>query len=139
MATEARLSIPMRRIAGIVAIFSVFLAGSALLGHHSLSAVFDTTTKVTLTGTLTKIDWRNPHIELSLDAMGDGGRIEAWVLQGAPPFFFRDRSISKSRFENALGQTVTVEAHRARNGTRLGALLKVTFPDGSSVIVVPNA
>ena len=101
--------------------------------------MFDTSKTVMLTGTLTKVDWRNPHIELSLDVADHTGRVEVWVLQGAPPFFFRERDIDRSRFENAVGQPVTVEVYGARNGMPLGALRKLIFADGTSVAIVPDA
>ena len=85
------------------------------------------------------MDWRNPHIELSLDAKGDRGQMEAWVIEGGPPRFFQAKNASKSQFAEAIGQTVTIEALRAKDGSLLGSLLKITFPDGKSVTSAPGA
>ena len=118
---------------------AVFLSAGSLWAHHSAPAVFDVSQKFTLTGTVTKLDWRNPHIGLSLDAKSDRGQVEAWLIEAGPPVFFRQRNVGKSDFEKAIGQTVTVEVYRARDGTLWASLLKITFPDGKSVKNDPGA
>ena len=114
-------------------IAAVLLAAGSLWAHHSFSAVFDLSKKITLTGTLTKLDWRNPHIEVFVEAKGDRGQAEAWVIEALPPSFFRTRNISKSDFEKAIGQPVTVEAVRARDGSLYGLMQQITFSGGKSV------
>ena len=130
----------MRRI---VILGLVLLAGSAwphrtAWAHHNMSANFDISNRVTLTGTLTKLDWRNPHIELFVDVKGDKDHTEAWSVEGPAPVFFRDRDISRSDIEAALGKPVTVEASRARDGTRWGLLRTLTLPDGKLVSACPQ-
>ena len=115
------------------ALAALAVAAGSLWAHHSFSAVFDLSKKFTLTGTLTKIDWRNPHIELSVDAKGDGGKLETWVIESMPPNFFRGRNAAKSDFEKAIGQTVTVEAVPAKDGSLYGNMQKITFADGKTV------
>ena len=126
------------RLAGSV-VLSVLLTGSVLLAHHSYAVVFDPTKQVTLSGTLTKVDWRNPHIELALDARNDRGEIEAWVIEGAAPSIFLGQNTDKVVFQNAIGKTVTLTALRARDGSAKGSLLKLTLPDGTSVISTPGS
>jgi uncharacterized protein DUF6152 len=111
----------------------------SLTAHHAYTVAFDVSKKVTLTGTLTKVDWRNPHIEISLDARGDRGQVEAWVIEGGPIGFFSRNKVSRSDFEKGLGQTVTLEVYRARDGKLLGSLLKITFADGKSLTSDPMA
>jgi len=121
------------RIAGAVTALAILLTAGSLWAHHDFSTVFDLSKKFTVTGALTKIDWRNPHIEVFLDAKGDRGQVEAWVIETRSPSFFRSRNIAKSDFEKAVGQTVTVEAVRARDGSLSGLMQQITFPDGKSV------
>jgi hypothetical protein len=109
---------------------AVFVAAESLWAHHSFLAVFDGSKTLALTGTITKLDWRNPHIELWLDVKDDRGQPESWVIEGGPPNFFARQHIGKSDFEHAFGQPVTVEIYRARDGTLMGYLRKLTFPDG---------
>ena len=116
-----------------VTALAVVLSVGSLSAHHSFTAIFDVSKQFTLVGTLTKVDWRNPHIQISLEAKGDGGKVEAWVIEGMSPIAFRGRSVGKSDFEKASGQTVTVEAVRAKDGSLYGMMYQITFPDGKSV------
>jgi hypothetical protein len=123
------------RIGAFLAL-SVLLAG-AVWAHHNMSALFDFNNRVTMTGTLTKFDWRNPHIQLIVEVNKDG-QMETWTLEGPPPIFFKERDVSKSDFENAFGKTVTAEASRARDGSRAGLLRTMTLPGGKLVSACPQ-
>ena len=124
------------RTAVCLALAAMLLAGSAW-AHHNMSALFDFNDRVNLSGTLTKVDWRNPHIELIVDTKS-GEQVQTWSLEGPPPSFFRARDINKSDFEGALGKTVTAEASRARDGSRAGLLRVMTLPDGKIVSACPH-
>ena len=119
---------------GVLAV--LLLAGSAW-AHHNMSAIFDFNNRVTITGTLAKVDWRNPHIELIVDAK-DGQGVQTWRLEGPAPGFFRDRDVSKADFEGALGKPVTFEASRARDGSRWGLLRTMTLASGKLVSSCPQ-
>src|SRR5437867_9863709 len=106
---------------GIFAALTAILLVSSAWAHHNMTAVFDFNDRVMLSGTLSKIDWRNPHIELIVDTK-TGDQVQTWSLEGPAPSFFRARDINKSDFENALGKPVTAEASRARDGSRWGLL-----------------
>ena len=124
------------RISASFALALMLLAGSAW-AHHNMSALFDFNNRVSLTGALTRFDWRNPHIELILDAK-DGNQVVTWSIEGPAPGFFRERDISKSDFEGALGKTVTAEASRARDGSHSGLLRIITLPGGKVVSACPQ-
>ncbi len=124
------------RIGIFVALAAVLQVGS-VWSHHNMSALFDFNDRVTLSGTLTKVDWRNPHIELGVD-MKSGDQVQSWSLEGPPPSFFRARDINRSDVEAALGKTVTAEASRARDGSRWGLLRIMTLPDGKVVSACPQ-
>lgn len=105
--------------------------------HHNMSALYDFNNRVTITGTLAKFDWRNPHIQLIVE-VANNGPVETWTLEGPPPVFFKERDISKSDFENAFGKTVTAEASRARDGSKAGLLRTMTLPNGKLVSACPQ-
>ena len=126
----------MSKRAIVFAVLAAALTGSAW-AHHNMSAIYDFNDRVTLTGTLSKIDWRNPHIELIVDTKS-GEQVQTWSLEGPPPSFFRARDINKSDIESALGKAVTAEASRARDGSRAGLLRVVTLPDGKVVSACPQ-
>src|SRR6266581_9255284 len=117
------------RTGAFIALAAILMAGSAS-AHHNMSALYDFSDRVTLSGTLSKIDWRNPHIELIVDTKNGGNEVQTWSLEGPSPSFFRARDINKSDIETALNKAVTAEASRARDGSRAGLLRVMTLPDG---------
>jgi hypothetical protein len=123
------------RTAALVLLAAV-MAGSAW-AHHNMSALFDFNDRVTLSGTLTKMDWRNPHIYVFVDAKR-GDQVESWSVEGPPPNFFRTRDINREDIANAIGKTVTAEVSRARDGSRSGLLRTMMLPDGTVVSACPQ-
>ncbi|HYR83852.1 MAG TPA: DUF6152 family protein [Terriglobia bacterium] len=121
-----------------IAFAAMLLAAGSVWAHHNMSALFDFNDRVTLSGTLTKVDWRNPHIELIVDAKSSGDKLQTWSFEGPPPSFFRARDINKSDVESAIGKTVTAEASRARDGSNSGLLRVMTLPDGRVVSACPQ-
>lgn len=123
--------------------FAFIVAGFVVAGsawaHHSMSALFDFDQRFTRSGALTKVDWRNPHIYLLVEVKTDEGLVEKWAFEGPSPNFFRSREdVGKSDFVSAIGKTVTVEASRARNGSRSGLIRMITLPGGKVVSLCPQ-
>ena len=118
-------------------ILAVLLMAGSAGAHHNMSAYFDFNNRVMVTGTLSKIDWRNPHIELIVDTK-DGEQVKPYRLEGPAPGFFRDRDISKADIDAALGMAVTAEASGARDGSPWGLLRTMTLPSGKLVSACPQ-
>ncbi len=114
------------------------LVGVPAWAHHNMSALFDFNQRFTRTGTFTELDWRNPHIYLSVDVKSEEDQVETWFFEGPAASFFRVRDIGKSHFENAIGETVTVEASRARDGSLSGLIRMITLSDGTVVSLCPQ-
>ncbi len=104
-----------------------------LSAHHSPSAEFDMTKRTTVKGTLTKVDWINPHINVFIDAKDDKGRAENWRFESNPPAWFKRVGIGRADLMKGSGQTVTVLANRAKDGSAFGYMTKITFADGTSL------
>jgi hypothetical protein len=120
----------------------LFCAAGSLWAHHSTSAEFDVTKRFTLTGTLTKVDWVNPHIVVYMTAKTSGGAASAseeWKFETNPPAWFKRVGVNKSDFSKGVGQSVTVEGNRAKDESNYGYLLKITFADGNSLELVSGA
>ncbi len=124
------------KISAILIAGALLLAAGQVRAHHSPSAVFDMSKEFTLTGTLTKVDWINPHIVVYLDAKKDDGSVENWKFESNPPSWFRRVSLGRDDFAKAIGQNVTVQGVHAKAGGLYGYLLKITFPDGNSLELV---
>ncbi len=125
------------RIAALVVAAVSSLAATAT-AHHNMSAIFDMNDRVALSGTLTKLDWRNPHIYIDVDARREGGTVETWKAEGPAPNFFRSRDTTKADFEKAIGKPVKLEVSRARDGSRNGLLRVITLPGGKVVSLCPE-
>jgi uncharacterized protein DUF6152 len=123
----------------VILLFVLFVLISGIAtAHHNMSAVYDFNDRVTLTGTLTKVDWRNPHMEIVIDAKRDAGEVESWKGEGPAPIFFKSRDIEKADFEKAIGKMMTIEVSRARDGSTSGLLRNITMPDGKMISLCPQ-
>ena len=120
------------RILTALLVFAVFIPG-LLLAHHSPSAIFDMKVKVPLKGSVTKVDWINPHIVVYMDVKGNDGKVENWKFESNPPRWFTKVGVTRADFAEALGQTVTVEIVKAIDGSKYGYLQKITFENGNSI------
>ena len=103
-------------VAGVAAL----LAGALpVMAHHSFAAEYDATKPIKLTGTVTKIEWTNPHCYFYIDVKnGESGKIENWALElGNPNALLRAGWTPNSV---NIGEEVTVEGTRAKDGSLLG-------------------
>jgi Family of unknown function (DUF6152) len=110
--------------------------GPALLAHHSFAAEYDSNAPVKVTGTVTKVEWTNPHIWFFVDVKDDQGRVTNWGFSAGPPGVLQRRGISKNVLK--AGDVVVVEGFRARDGSNNALGGRVTFPDGRSVFTASN-
>ena len=122
------------RISSILLGAALLVPGVSLLAHHSPSAIFDMKKKISLKGTVTKVDWVNPHIVLFMDAKGDAGT-DNWKFESNPPRWYTKVGITRADFAAAIGQAVTVEFVKAIDGSKYGYLSKITFPNGNEISV----
>lgn len=96
------------------------------LAHHALATEYDLNRSVTLVGTVTKVEWANPHVRLYLDTHAAGGNDPMhWELETASPnvLVLRGLKIDSLR----IGDQATVTAYPARNGSNLGYAIKVSY------------
>ena len=120
-------------------ILFVTLAAASPQAHHSPSAIFDMSKKVSVTGTLTRVDWVNPHIVLMMEAKGEGGKVDQWKFESNPPSWYKSVGLARADFSKVIGQTITVEAVKARDGSLYGYMDKIKLPDGTSYELVNGA
>jgi hypothetical protein len=119
----------MRKICLALAAAASLACALPSFAHHAVSAEFDAAKVVTLKGTVSRVDWVNPHIFVYVDVKDDSGKITTWRLQSAPPMFFKGSGLTKEKLLE--GGEATVTAYPAKDGTDgFGFLLKLTYPDG---------
>ena len=98
--------------------------------HHSVAGQFDNARRATLTGTISKIDWINPHVYIHLDVEDEQGTVTTWRLESLPTAMMRKAGLTSEKLMGG-GASVTADAILARDGTaHLAWLLKLTYEDG---------
>src|SRR5919201_573980 len=111
----------MKRISTVAAatLAGLFAAAVPAIAHHSFAAEYDASKPIKLTGTVTKIEWTNPHCYFYIDVKNEeSGKIDNWALElGNPNALLRNGWTPNSV---KIGDAVTVEGTRAKDGTNLG-------------------
>ena len=115
------------------AILAVAAAGALLStgsasAHHSFAAEFDRNMPVTVTGTVTKVEWMNPHARFYIDAKDEAGKTVNWDFELASPNGLMRRGWNRNSMK--IGDVVTVTGHRAKNNPLVGNASTVTLADG---------
>jgi hypothetical protein len=115
-------------VIGVVVVFS----GAAIVSaHHSFAAEFDGSKPIRLVGTITKVQWTNPHSFFYIDVKDESGNVVNWACEGGGPGALSRRGWKRGDLK--LGDTLVVDGYLARDGSHLMDARRVTLPDGRSV------
>jgi hypothetical protein len=106
------------------------------LAHHSFAAEFDGTKPVTLHGTITMLEWANPHGWIHIAVKGEDGAVVNWAVETAGPNALARRGVRRS--DLPLGIEITVKGYRAKNGTPTANASTVMLPDGRELIAASS-
>jgi hypothetical protein len=111
--------------------FGVALTALPAMAHHSFAAEYDGNRPLTLKGTLTKVEWTNPHGWIYIDVKNDDGKVTNWAVEfGAPNVLLR-RGLRKTDFP--AGVELVVKGFRSKSGSPTVNGTSVTFPDGRNL------
>lgn len=114
-----------------VASLGLLATAAPMMAHHSFQAEYDASKPVTLTGTVTKVEWMNPHARFYMDVKDESGAVTNWELElGSPNGLMR---LGWTRHSLKPGDTVTVSGALAKDGSKLANARKVTLADGRKV------
>ncbi len=136
IATTGRLEFMRTKLSIRIAAIGLCLAGSVVpvVAHHAFSAEFDATKPVEFTGTVTRMEWINPHVWLHMDVEMADGTIEPWAFEaGTPNVLFR-RGFTKDSL--LPGTEVRITGYQAKDGTQRANGHEMTFvADGTTLFM----
>ncbi len=106
---------------------------SQVWAHHSFTAQFDGTKPVTLKGTVTEMEWINPHAWIHMDVKGPNGKVVSWMVETGSPNILLRRGFTKKSLE--AGTEIVVQGYMAKDGENKINGGNVTFPDGKRLFL----
>lgn len=110
----------------VLGVALLFLNGP-VWAHHAMISQFSLNKPITLRGTLTKMVWTNPHAMIYMDVKGADGQVESWEIETGSPFRIFSGGLKETDFRPGI--EIIVGGYAAKNGTRTGTGMIVTFPD----------
>jgi hypothetical protein len=109
------------------------LIGTAVSAHHSFAAEFDSNKPIQLKGTVTRVEWINPHTWIHMAVKDADGKTEEWMIEGGTPNTLLRRGLTKTSLPE--GTEIVVDGYRAKNGSNRANGRDVTFPDGRKLFM----
>lgn len=130
-------TISMHKITALTLAALTLGAGARLEAHHSFAAEFDAEKPVFLEGTVTKVEFMNPHSWIYIDVKSADGTVENWAIEGGTPNTLFRRGVTRQSLP--LGTTIVVDGYQGRDGTNKASGRNITLPDGRQVFLDGSA
>ena len=109
----------------------LLLAAVPVWAHHAFAAEFDGNKLVKLRGTVTKMEWINPHAWLHIDVKGANGSVDSWMIELGPPNALIKRGWTKK--DVPAGIELLVDGYQSKDGAMRANGREITFPDGKKL------
>lgn len=119
-----------------IAVASTLAVSAAIptaIAHHSFAAEFDAEQPVTLHGTITQMEWINPHTWMHVDVQNEDGTVTPWMIEGGTPNTLMRRGFTMETVK--AGTEITIEGFRARNGSNRANGRDLILADGSRLFM----
>ena len=124
----------MRRhlLVGLAAV-SLALAAAPLYAHHAFSSEFDADKPLQLAGTVSKVEWVNPHSWIHIEVKKPDGQVEEWMIEGGTPNTLMRRGVSRDTLK--VGTEVRISGYQAKDGSNRANGRDITYPDGRKLFL----
>ncbi len=118
---------------GLIAGVGMVASTMPVLAHHAFSAEFDSTKPINLKGTVTKVEWINPHAWVHVEVKDASGKVETWMIEGGTPNTLFRRGFSRESLK--IGTQIAVDGYQAKDGTMKANGRDLTLADGKKLFM----
>ncbi len=127
-----RKTLAFALVAGVLS-----LAAEPVWAHHAFAAEFDSSKPIRLKGTVTKMEWINPHAWIHIDVEGEDGKVSPWMIEAAAPNSLLRRGFTKNSL--LIGTEIVVEGYQAKDEAKRANGSIITFTDGRKLFIGSSA
>jgi hypothetical protein len=120
----------------MIAALAMLIPMTSAFAHHRFGDEFDVKAPITLKGTVTKVEWGNPHVMIYADVKDKEGHTENWALEAAGPALMEIKGWKMDMFR--AGDEISVHAYKAKSDDHRAGARTITLASGKSMSVAPN-